>query len=130
MFRSYGANPVKIALRVEVDDVSLELDRAIPCGLIINELVSNALKYAFPEDREGEIRVALGSTKEDEFKLTVSDNGAGMPEQIDFRNTESLGLHLVTILAEDQLLGKIELNRVGGTNYYIKFKQAKEKARI
>lgn len=130
LFRSYGADPVKIALRVEVDDVSLELDRAIPCGLIINELVSNALKYAFPEDREGEIRVTLGSTKEDEFKLTVSDNGAGMPEQIDFRNTETLGLHLVTILAEDQLYGNIELNRIGGTNYYIKFKQSREKARV
>jgi PAS domain S-box-containing protein len=130
LFRSYGVNPAKIALRVEVDDVSLELDSAIPCGLIINELVSNALKYAFPEDRKGEVRVVLGSTKEDEFMLTVSDNGAGMPEHIDFRNTESLGLHLVTMLAEDQLHGKIELNSVGGTKYHITFKKAGEKARM
>jgi len=130
LFRSYGVNPAKIALRIEVDDVSLGLDSAIPCGLIINELVSNALKYAFPEDMEGEIRVSLGLTKEDEFKLIVSDNGAGMPEHIDFRNTESLGLHLVTILAEKQLHGKIELNRVGGTKYHIQFKRVKEKMRI
>jgi two-component sensor histidine kinase len=130
LFRSYGVNPAKIALRVEVVDVSLELDSAIPCGLIINELASNALKYAFPEDRKGEVRVALGSTKEDEFMLTVSDNGAGMPEHIDFRNTESLGLHLVTILAEDQLHGKVELNRIEGTKYCIKFKKARKKARI
>jgi two-component sensor histidine kinase len=130
LFRSYGVNPAKIALRVEVDEVSLELDSAIPCGLIINELVSNALKYAFPEDRKGEVRVALGSTKEDKFMLTVSDNGAGMPEHIDFRNTESLGLHLVTILAEDQLHGKVELNRIEGTKYCIKFKKARKKARI
>ena len=130
LFRSYGVNPAKIAIRVEVVDVSLELDSAIPCGLIINELVSNALKYAFPEDRKGEIRVTLGSTKEDEFMLTVRDNGAGMPEHIDFRNTESLGLHLVTILAEDQLHGKVEFNRIEGTTYDITFKKAQEKARI
>ena len=130
LFRFYGANPEKIALWIEVDDVSLELDSAIPCGLIINELISNALKHAFPENREGEVRVTLGSATEDEFKLTVSDNGAGMPEHIDFRNTESLGLHLVTILAEEQLHGKVELNRIEGTKYCIKFKKAREKARI
>jgi len=120
LFKSYKTTPGKITLNVDVGDVSLELERAIPCGLIINELVSNSLKYAFPEERAGEIRVAFNSTDEDVLVLEVSDNGIGMPEKLDFRNTESLGLHLVTILSEDQLHGTIELNRTNGTDFHIK----------
>jgi len=122
LFRSYKTKPGKITLKTEVGDVALGLERAVPCGLIINELVSNSLKYAFPEERAGEIRVAFNSTDENMLVLEVSDNGIGMPEKLDFRNTESLGLHLVTILSEDQLHGTIELNRTDGTKFYIRFK--------
>jgi len=114
LFRSYKTKPNKITLKIEVEDVSLGLEKAIPCGLIINELVSNSLKYAFPEERAGEIKVAFNPINEDELVLEVSDNGIGMPEKLDFRNTKSLGLHLVTILSEDQLHGTIELNRTDG----------------
>ncbi len=130
LFRSYGARPDKIALKIEVEDVSLELERAIPCGLIINELVSNSLKYAFPENRDGEIRVALYSINEDELVLEVSDNGISISEELDIRNIESMGLYLVTMLSEKQLEGKIELNRVDGTNFHIRFKKRIYKARI
>ncbi len=130
LFRSYGTRPDKIALNIEVEDVSLGLESAIPCGLIINELVSNSLKYAFPEERKGGVRVALNSINGDELVLEVSDNGIGISEELDVRNAESMGLHLVTILSEDQLHGKIELSRTGGTNFHVRFKKHTYKARI
>ncbi len=130
LFRSYGADPNKISLKTEVEDVSLGLDNAIPCALIMNELVSNSLKYAFPEDRKGEIEIALRSVTGDEVELIVGDNGTGLPEDLDFRNTESLGLHIVTILAEDQLEGTIELDRTGGTEFFVRFKSTPDKVRI
>jgi len=120
LFRSYGANG-KIALKTDIEGVSLGVDTAIPCGLIINELVSNSLKHAFPEDREGEIKIALRRTDRNEVELVVSDDGIGIPEDLDFRNTESLGLQLVTSLAESQLQGKTELNRAKGTEFRIRF---------
>ncbi|MCP4677422.1 MAG: PAS domain S-box protein [Deltaproteobacteria bacterium] len=125
LYRSYKSKPDKIKLTIEVEDVSIELESAIPCGLIINELVSNALKYAFPEEREGKIRVALNSINENEILLEVSDNGVGIPEELDIRNTESVGLYLVKILAENQLEGKIELSRIDGTNFLIKFEKCR-----
>ena len=123
LFRSYGIDTGRIETKLNVEDVSLGLDHAIPCGLIINELVSNSLKYAFPEDRKGEISVTLRSVTENEIELIVSDDGIGIPEDLDIRNTDSLGLELVAILAEDQLKGKIDLDRTGGTTFRILFKE-------
>lgn len=120
LMRSYGADSGVIDLKIEVGDVSLGVDTAIPCGLIINELVSNCLKHAFSDGRRGVITVALHSV-DGSTELMVRDNGVGMPETVDFRNTESLGLRLVTILAEDQLKGKIALEREGGTTFRITF---------
>ena len=122
LFRSYGIDTGRIVTKLNVEDVSIRLDHAIPCGLIINELVSNSLKYAFPEDRKGEISVTLRSITKDEIELRVSDDGIGIPENLNIRNTDSLGLELVIILAEDQLGGKIELDRTGGTTFRILFK--------
>lgn len=82
----------------------------IPCGLIINELVSNCLKHAFPHG-EGEINVTLHTCGEHEIELAVTDNGIGIPDNIDFKSTKSLGLCLVAILAEDQLNGEIKLDK-------------------
>jgi len=130
IFSSYGASAAGITSIAETDDVSIGLETAIPCGLIINELVSNSLKYAFPGNRKGEIRVALRSSDEDALVLEVGDNGIGMPENLDFRNTASMGLHLVHILSEGQLHGKIELDRAGGTTFRIRFKNHKYEARI
>ncbi len=123
LFRSHGIDTDRIAMKVKVEDVSLGLDQAIPCGLLINELVSNSLKYAFPEDRKGEISITLRSIREDEIELTVSDDGVGIPENMDIGSTDSLGLDLVTILAEDQLEGKIDLYGTGGTTFRILFKK-------
>ena len=95
---------------------------AYSCGLITNELVSNSLKYAFPEGTEGEIRIELLKDENCEFILNVSDNGIGFPENLDFRNTESLGLQLVNTLTE-QLGGTIELIRSSGTAFKIIFSE-------
>ena len=130
LFRSHGTDVDKIKLKIEAKEVSLDLENAIPCGLIINELISNALKYAFPEDREGEIRITLRPINGDELELLVGDDGIGMPQDLDFSKTEKFGLELVRILAEDQLNGKIDLDRTKGTTYRIRLKKQSYKRRI
>lgn len=105
--------------------VFLSVDKAIPCGLIITKLVSNSLQHAFPEGTEGEIQIAMHSLDENELELIVTDTGIGISADLDFRNTQSLGLRLVTGLAEAQLHGKVELNRTEGTEFKIRFKGAK-----
>lgn len=113
-----------ISLRVDATNLVIGVDTAIPCGLIINELVTNALKYAFPDpDMSGcEIDVALKS-QDGEYILTVSDNGVGMPPELDWRATESLGLKLVNIWATYQLGGSIEVDTQQGTTTTIRFKE-------
>ena len=125
LFRSCWPSPCKIALKIESENVYLAIDNAIPCGLIIHELVSNSLKHAFSGSKEGEIKIALHSINERDIELVVSDDGVGMPEDLDFRNTKSLGLHLVTILAEDQLQGEIKLDRNKGTEFQIKLRDVR-----
>jgi len=102
----------------------MDIDTAIPCGLIISELISNSLEHAFPAgksggDRESEIRINLNA-HDNKLTLIVSDNGVGLPGDLDFRNTESFGLHLVNTLVS-QLEGTIELDRSGGTAFEITF---------
>ncbi|MBW2645587.1 MAG: PAS domain-containing protein, partial [Deltaproteobacteria bacterium] len=118
LFRSYGIDTGKIALKLDIEDVIIEVDTAIPCGLIVNELVSNSLKYAFTEDGKGEVKITLHSTDENEMELTVSDDGVGIPKDLDFRNTESLGLKLVNILTS-QIRGRWDLERSKGSKFHI-----------
>jgi len=114
-------------LDFKFEDVSLGIDQAIPIGLVINELVSNALKHAFPPsfERKGKIEITLRSMEAGEIELIVKDNGVGIPKELDIRKMESLGMKLVFILAEDQLDGKVKLDRSGGTKLTIRFKQEK-----
>ena len=107
-------------MKTHIDNVVLGVDTAIPCGLIINELVSNALKYAFPNNQGGEICIDLRTTSDQKFTLVVKDNGAGFPEDLDFRKTSSLGLRLVNTLVK-QLRGNIDLARDSGTQFRIEF---------
>jgi two-component sensor histidine kinase len=120
LFRSYNARPQTISLLIHAEDVRLSIDTAIPCGLILNELVSNALKHAFPGGREGEIRVEM-SRDQNSVRIVFADNGVGFPEGVDFRNTETLGLQLVHMLVA-QLGGAIEIDGNGGTMYVITLK--------
>ena len=122
MYRAYGIDMNKIALQIDVAKVSLGIDIAIPCGLIIHELLSNALKYAFPKGKTGKVSIKIQTVGKNTIKISVSDNGIGIPKTIDFRKAESLGLHLVTILAEEQLQGNVRLDRRKGTKFHITFK--------
>jgi two-component sensor histidine kinase len=117
---SYMANSNQVTLHARVKKAFLNIDTAIPCGLIINELVSNALKYAFPDGRSGRIEVQLRSVANDDLMLLVRDNGVGLPSSIDVWNTETLGLQVVTLLTS-QHNGTIDLDRNGGTTFRITF---------
>ena len=119
IFTTYRAISPLVSLDTDIGDTLLDITTAIPCGLIINELVSNSLRHAFPEARKGKITITLHSPKTNDYKLIVSDDGIGIPEDMDIRKTESLGLQLVTILAEDQLQGQISLDRAKGTTFQI-----------
>ena len=129
LIHSYSSFDNEVKLNLDIQNVFLNLDLAIPCGLIINEIVSNALKYAFVDKREGgEITIKM-NTNGDYLELRIGDNGKGLSKNIDFRNTESLGLQLVVTLT-DQLSGTIELDLEKGTNYTIIFKHNQVKTRI
>ena len=116
--RSYVIGP-GVTIVIDIEGVSLGIDMAIPCGLIINELVSNSLKYAFRDRQTGEVRIGLRRSGT-VFTLTIADNGPGLPPGVDFRDTPSLGLQLVNTLVE-QLEGDIELDQSHGTTYRITF---------
>jgi PAS domain S-box-containing protein len=120
LFNSYVSDPARILLKVEAGEVPLGIDCAIPCGLIINELVSNALKHAFPDSLHGEISIGFAVDEEDWVTLTVADSGVGFPEGIDFENTETLGLQLVNMLVR-QLKGKLSMGRGTGTFFSVRF---------
>lgn len=127
------ANNVDISkIQVDVTDiaaVSLDIDNAIPCGLLINELVSNAFKYAFPgyknwkDSKKGVIKIILCTTGLDDIELEVSDNGVGLPEDFNMLESKTLGLHLVSILVENQLKGRLEVSSENGAKFKIKFKE-------
>jgi len=106
LFYSCHVDSERIRLRIETQPVLLDLNQAIPCGLILNELLSNALKYAFPNGRTGEVLVSVAPAGKDEVKITVSDNGVGLPKNYDPEQSQSLGLQIVHILAR-QLDGSV-----------------------
>ena len=163
LFRSYSVGSGIVSLRLDVDNVFLGMDTAVPLGIIINELVSNALKHAFSEGEDGEIYIQLHRNRKDSpsyrenyknaeaqvakceksdctgisstqgknkmvdgLTLIVRDDGKGFPEGLDFRNTDSLGLQLVTALV-DQINGSIELDTSRGTGFIIIFQELKYK---
>jgi len=116
----YKPEGAELKLDLEVKKVYLDINKAIPCGLIINELVSNALKHAFPRERGGRIGVRM-SEKEGLFTLVVEDSGVGMPKDLDFRKTGSLGLQIVHDLVQ-QLEGTVRLDQDKGTSFTITWK--------
>ena len=122
---SYEGSKERISIRADVDNIFLSLDTVTPCGMIISELVSNSLKYAFPEERKGEITIEFHSTGHGEVKLRISDNGIGLPKGLDFRSAKSLGFKLIRKLTEDQLRGTAELEGGKGTAFLIRFREIK-----
>jgi PAS domain S-box-containing protein len=115
----YNVSPKRVKLVLDIDAVDLDVDVAIPCGMIVNELLTNALKYAFPGERCGEIRVVLRA-EATETVLSVVDNGVGLPPRIDLERVETLGLQLVHGLAQ-QIRGTVAIDRSGGTRVEIRY---------
>jgi two-component system, sensor histidine kinase PdtaS len=120
IFQSFPEAAHRVHLTVESDNVAFDLDTAMPCGLLINEIVSNSLKYAFPDGQEGKIIIRLEISGENKIRITVQDNGKGIPEEFDLKNPTTLGLQLIDALTS-QLNGDVEMHRNGGTVFNITF---------
>jgi two-component sensor histidine kinase len=125
---TYNVNKHKIKLKYNIEKIFFDVDTAIPCGLLINELVSNCIKHAFGKDDSGEIKIELYTDEDNCYSMIVKDNGKGFPETVDFRNTKTLGMQLVVTLA-DQLDAVVSMDNHVGTSFLIKFKEIKYKER-
>ncbi|HZV12551.1 MAG TPA: PAS domain-containing protein [Candidatus Kapabacteria bacterium] len=125
LLESYTTEPDKIDLEVQTNNIHLDVNAAIPCGLIINELVSNSLKYAFPGNRKGKISIVFAKDERGGYCCTVSDNGIGLPNEVDLGHSSTLGLQLVDTLVH-QLGGNIDISRESGTTFRINFSGAKK----
>lgn len=120
LFRSYQIHLGTIKPTINIDSIFLTMDVAVPYGLIVNELISNSLKYAFPSGKEGEIWIELSYENEHDFLLIIRDNGIGISKNLDLNNTRTLGLQLVNNLVE-QLSGTMKTNSSFGTEFKITF---------
>jgi len=128
--RSHKDLSVGIRINTDMDSVSVTIDSAIPCGLIINELISNSFKHAFPGDRKGEIKVSLKSHDDGGIEIRVSDDGVGMPDGFDYREADSMGLQSVISLTEHQLKGELDINTDKGTEFRIRLKKLSDEERV
>ena len=128
LFHSYQVDASRVQLRIEAEEVDLNINTAIPCGLIVNELVSNALKHGFPEGRKGRLQIDLHRVEGDGYTLGVTDDGVGFPRGLDFRRTETLGMQIVNTLAS-QIEASIELDQEMGTRFTIHFQEVQYKQR-
>jgi len=119
LYNTYGCRPDNIELKLGLEPIMLDINTAIPCGLILNELMSNAIKHAFPGDNKGKIQVNFHQ-KDHELILTVKDNGIGFPEDMGFETTDSLGLKIVNTLI-NQIEGELKINSQEGTEIIVTF---------
>ena len=121
LMQSYKVQSNRISLDLDTDGVFVLIDTAIPCGLILSELVSNALKHAFPGDRAGRINIQLHRAEDETITLQISDDGVGVPGDFDFRKSDSLGLQTVLGIVEHQLHGEITVETDHGVAWKIRF---------
>ena len=129
LFQVYLVDSSQVRLETDLEEVSLDINSAIPFGLILNELIANALKHAFPDGRKGVVRIRLARAPGDSVEFQVFDDGVGLPEGIDFQNPASFGFEIINLLV-GQLEAEISLERKGGTTFTLKFKELKYKPRI
>ncbi len=118
---SYEVMSERVIIKTDLDEVMVTIDTAIPCGLIMNELISNIFKHAFPGDQSGEIQIRLKKTQDD-IEIIVKDSGIGLPPGLDFKNANTLGIRTITALAEQQLSGSFEYIIDTGTHGIVRFK--------
>lgn len=125
LFKIYKESGCKVDFNLDIDSVGMGMDLCIACGLIMNELVSNALKYAFVSSSKGELAISLKTISTDEALLIVKDNGHGLPADLDLNISDSLGLKIVKILVEGQLKGYMKVKNHNGASFEIYFPFAK-----
>ena len=129
LYQSFGCGSNSIQFNLNVDPIFLNIETAIPCGLIINELVSNSLKYAFTQSLAGEININFHEITSQQFHLSIQDNGSGFPADFDVENAETLGVRLVRMLTH-QLEGTLVIDSQCGTCYHITFCELNYRRRI
>ncbi len=127
---SYQSGSQGIKITTDMKSVMATIDSAIPCGLIMNELVSNVFKHAFPGENTGEIKISLKKDDDGDIEIVVSDNGVGLQDEMDIRNINSLGLQSVVALTEHQLEGSLSVVKGNGTKFSISFKENPHKERF
>jgi PAS domain S-box-containing protein len=127
---SYQLSGNRVSLKLDVEAISVSIDTATPCGLIINELMSNSLKHAFPDGRQGEVSLVLRQSEKGEIDMRFSDDGIGLPKGLDFKNARSLGLTLVRNLSVKQLKGTVEVSTEHPTEFRIKFREPQHTQRV
>ncbi|MBL4716390.1 MAG: hypothetical protein JKX95_07115, partial [Bacteroidia bacterium] len=119
LMRTYGQKD-HIEISIDVDEINMNIEKAIPCALIINELITNSIKYAFPNESKGKITINVKLINENDVKLTVKDDGIGVPKDFDINKADSLGLMIVRNLTL-QLEGDLEHNFTNGTEFSLTF---------
>ena len=120
LYNTYTTDKNLIKLILKIEEVELDVDTSIPLGLILNELLTNSLKYAFPDERSGEIKIELHRNKDGKIQLSVIDNGIGFPADLDYEHSDSLGMLIINSLT-DQIDGKIILEQINGTKFTVIF---------
>jgi two-component sensor histidine kinase len=124
LMKSQAPHEGRPTLAIEAAEVALPIEQAVPAGLLVNELLSNALRHAFPDGRRGGVRIGLDRVAEEEVVVSVSDDGVGLPEALDCADARTLGLQLVGLLA-DQLAARVAIERGDPTRFSVQFKVAR-----
>lgn len=129
LMQLYGSRVLSVAYTIDSTDVYLTVTQAIPCSLVLNEVIANALKHAFTGRESGQIDISIRQTDDDRVIISVKDNGIGIPEEVDLEKANTLGLKLIRKLTQQQLKGKIQIIRQGGTEIRIEFEITKEETK-
>jgi hypothetical protein len=119
--QTFGTKAALVTPIIEPSEVYLSMTEAVPCALVLNEVISNAFRHAFKEGQKGTIKISLKGSPKDRILIRVKDDGIGMPEEIDLEKANSLGLRLVRTIVREQLMGEIRLNRDHGTEIFVEF---------
>lgn len=128
--RSYSRQGVNISMNLALEDVYVPMNTAMPFGLILNELISNAFKHAFPNRENGEISIKLHKEETGAIAVDVADNGIGIPADVDLRKSESLGISMMFSLINDQLKGNVIYRVDNGLKWQLKFNDSGNRARV
>jgi two-component sensor histidine kinase len=128
LFQVYQVKPDQIRQEWEIEKLPLDINSAVPCGLLLNELISNALKHGFPKGRKGTLKIELRRGNDRQIELRVADDGIGFPAGLDFRHPDSFGLQIVNMLVH-QLEGTIDMDRANGTAFTVIFRELNYKPR-